>query len=100
MKLREYLLTRPVEITFDLLSEEEDHNIATFEENPLYTWNIDFQEEWKDIYSAQITRHRHITENYEEIVIAANADRVEEFQFIIAGYCSEKYYDEHHLEVN
>ena len=69
MKLKEYLRNKPIEFTFELYSSEEEHEVCTLEENPLFTWDLDFQEEWKEIFEAEILEHTKAHKYNAEIFI-------------------------------
>lgn len=101
MKLKQYLLTQDKETLFDLFSAEEEHDIATIVENPIYTWNLEFQEEWKDVLESEIIGFLPKTHNdvIKITVSGVAAERIEKFQFILAGYCGIDYYDKYHLKV-
>ena len=101
MKLRQYLLVKPIEFDFELYSDEEEHDAATVVENPLFTWDLDFQEEWKDVIESEIVKYIPASDrNAETLIInGAKASRIEMFQFILAGYCPTDYWDKHHLEI-
>lgn len=101
MKLIQYLLTQETETIFDLFSADEEHEIATITENPLYTWDLDFQNEWRDVLESEIVSFLPETRNdvVKITVSGVAAKRIEKFQFIMAGYAPEAYWLSHHLEV-
>lgn len=100
MKLVEYLKTLPAEIDFDLVSDEEEHDMATIVENPLFLWTDKFQEDFKDVLQSEIVKFIPASKvnTMTFIVNGVPAKRIEEFQFIMAGYCPEAVWDLYHTK--
>ena len=94
--LREYLLTQPREYEFELVHKEEEHDIATFVENPIHAFNDIMLVPFADVLDAPI--EFLMGSKYYISIWDVDPQRVEKFQFACAGYIGSIDWDAAYIE--
>lgn len=84
----------------DLISDEEEHDMATICENPLLLWTAEFQNHYKDVLESEIVKFIPASEGQTMtfVINGSSAKRIEAFQFIMAGYCPDTLWSKYHTE--
>lgn len=76
-----------------LCDSEEDHELATVTELNPDTLTEEGKKEWADVLGAKVTRIFEGTYGVQIEVTGCAAERLRDFSFMLAGYCSAEDYD-------
>ena len=99
MKLKDHLLNLKADTDFHVIHSDEEHEVATICENPMFTCNAKFHEKFADVLNAEVLGFGEGAYGLEFGVDGeqVSAKQVEEFQFWLAGYYSADEWDEFHI---
>lgn len=76
-----------------LCHSDEDHELATVTELNQDTLTEDGRREWSDVLSARVTSIYEGAYGVQIGLTGCPAERLRDFSFMLAGYCSEKEYE-------